>query len=471
MKKTKIFLMTLSLVLVFSVAFLVINAMTRESDELKPSEGLTYHLSSDGTFYIVSDYNHQLRDVDLVIPEEYNGLPVKEIANDAFADRVWLKSVYIPKSIVKIGHGAFGRSGLTKVYFNAENCQDFDSRNWVFYPDDEGLMSMDIVIGKDVKKIPNRLFFPLDTVPTLNPIINSITFEENSQLTEIGMYAFYNIDDTKSITFPASLKKIGKYAFYGNEYGNIVFNEGLEVIEEHAFDNSKKVKDITLPNSIVSVGKAAFRNCLLLQSVSSNSTSYTALAEHTFKYCTKLTTVNLPNVTEIKESAFEGCTSLASYDMPNIKKIGETAFRNCTGMTSITLDTNLESIGNYAFEGCTNVEEIVIKSNKLNDLEAANGAFYDCGKAKEGILVLVTGEVTSLPKRLFLSSSNSANLPNIKEVVINTQSLKLIDDYAFGYIEASVTYVGTKTMWSGVTVNVGNNCFGKVNCVKEWVGE
>ena len=469
MKKIKILIISLSLVLLCSFTFLIVNALA--TNKVEGSKGLTYHLSDDGTYYIVSDYNFGLSEADLVIPEEHKGLPVKEIANDAFADRTWLKSVYIPKTITKIGHGAFGRSGITKVYYNAENCQDFDSRNWVFYPDDKGDMNIDLVIGKDVKKIPNRLFFPLDTIPTLNPIINSITFEEGSQLEEIGIYAFYNIDEVAEITFPSSLKKIGKYAFYGNKFTNITFNEGLEVIEEHAFDNSKELTTLSLPNSIQNVGKAAFRNCLVLESVNCLSSAYTTVSADTFKYCGNLTDINLPNVTEINESAFESCTALTAYNMPNIKKIGKSAFRNCTGIVEITLDKNLETIENNAFEGCTKVEEIIFRSSKLNDLEAANAAFYNCGSESNGIKVVIEGEVTSVPKRLFLSSSNSANLPNITEIVINAQSLNLIDDYAFGYIEASVTYVGTKTMWGNVKVNLGNNCFSKVNCVKELAGE
>lgn len=469
MKRSKLIIVALSLFLILTASLIVINAMT--DDEIVGSEGLTYHLSDDGKFYIVSNYNNRLSDVNVVIPEEYKGLPVTEIANDAFAERKWIQSVYIPKTIKKIGHGAFSQTGLKKVYFNAENCQDFDSRNWVFYPESQGKMSIDVVIGKDVKKIPKRLFFPLDTIPTLNPKVTSITFEEGCQVDEIGDYAFYNISHVSNIVFPSSLRKIGKYAFYGNKFTEVIFNSGLEEINDHAFDNSKEIKSFSLPNSIIRVGKAAFRNCLLLESVQSTSSSYTTLEADTFKYCVNLKNIKLDKVNCIGESVFEGCTSLASYDMPNIKHIGDYAFKDCTGIKNIILDTNLETIGNHAFEGCTNVSDIVLKSKLLKDLEPANGTFYNCGANSEGVKVIVEGEVVSVPKRLFFASSNGANLPKITEIIINTSSLKTIDDYAFGYINASVTYVGTKTMWNGVSVNIGNNCFAKVNCVKEMAGE
>ena len=49
--------------------------------------GLRFALGDDETYYKVigiGDYN----DKDLVIPDEYNGLPVKEIAKKAFSDKV-----------------------------------------------------------------------------------------------------------------------------------------------------------------------------------------------------------------------------------------------------------------------------------------------------------------------------------------------------------------------------------------------
>ena len=464
MKKVKILILSLSLILVFSFSFMIVSVIA--SENVEGSKGLTYHLSDDKTYYIVSDYNYGLSEPNLVIPEEYKGLPVKEIANDGFAEKKWLKSVSIPKTIEKIGHGAFSQTGLETVYFNAVNCKDFDSRNWVFYPDSTGVAKINVIIGKDVEKIPSRLFYPLDTIPSLNPNVISISFEQGCKVSEIGDYAFYNLSNVDTIELPSSIKKVGKYAFYGNEFETITLNEGLEEIKEHAFDNSKKVKNIVLPNSIKTVGKAAFRNALLLEGVSSSSTTYKTVADDTFKYCVNLKDINLPNVTTIKESAFEACTAISSFDMPNIENIGDNAFKDCTNITKIILDTNLKSLGKYAFSGCTNVNEIILKSDKLNDLEPANGTFFNCGSNTNGIKVIIEGEVTKVAKRLFLSSSNSDNLPCIKQIIINSQKLTLIDDYAFAYINAEVTYVGTKTMWNNVEVKIGNNCFSQVMCVK-----
>ena len=74
----------------------------------RPTEGLEYILSDDGTYYICDGGNVK---GNIVIPSEYNGLPVKQISNSAFyGDRRGyrlLTSVVIPESIEHIDYNAF----------------------------------------------------------------------------------------------------------------------------------------------------------------------------------------------------------------------------------------------------------------------------------------------------------------------------------------------------------------------------
>ncbi len=84
---------------------------------IKISEGLLYTLSEDETYYIVSGIG-TCTDTDICIPSEYNGLPVKEIGDDAFKDCSSLTSITIPGTVTSIDKGAFvGCSSLTSVIF------------------------------------------------------------------------------------------------------------------------------------------------------------------------------------------------------------------------------------------------------------------------------------------------------------------------------------------------------------------
>lgn len=80
-------------------------------------------------------------------------------------------------------------------------------------------------------------------------------------VTEIGEGAF-SCSHMPSVRFPSTLKKIGKQAFcltFGlTNYSTITFPNGLEVIEDEAFDSCYFKNAIVLPASIKSIGKKAF---------------------------------------------------------------------------------------------------------------------------------------------------------------------------------------------------------------------
>jgi len=69
------------------------------------SQGAKYSLSADGTYYIVTDFDESVTEV--VIPTEFNGLPVKEIGDSAFKYCYDLTSIEIPNSVTSIGDWAF----------------------------------------------------------------------------------------------------------------------------------------------------------------------------------------------------------------------------------------------------------------------------------------------------------------------------------------------------------------------------
>lgn len=88
---------------------------------LLAKEELSFTISDDGSYYIVTGIG-TYKESAVVIPSEYNGLPVKEIANYAFRDCTQMTSVTIPASIVRIGYGAaYGCTNLTKVNIADKN--------------------------------------------------------------------------------------------------------------------------------------------------------------------------------------------------------------------------------------------------------------------------------------------------------------------------------------------------------------
>ncbi len=121
----KVLSLILSAVMLLSLVPLTVFSVSAVTD----SQGVKYTLSDDGTYYIVSSFDETTNEV--VIPAEFNGLPIKEIGSYAFEDCDSLTSIVIPDSVTSIGEGAFEYCDrLTDIYCEAESQPDGWSDYW-----------------------------------------------------------------------------------------------------------------------------------------------------------------------------------------------------------------------------------------------------------------------------------------------------------------------------------------------------
>ena len=192
---------------------------------------------------------------------------------------------------------------------------------------------------------------------------------DGKTVTKIGVSAFEDCTNFKSITIPDSVTEIGWNAFSG----------------------CKRLISITIPDSVTWIGSCAFQDCARLTSITLPD-GVTSIGVHAFSGCTSLTSITIPDgVTSIGWGAFDGCESLTSITIPDsVTEIGDRAFWGCISLTSITIPDSVTEIGDRAFWGCISLTSITIPDSVT---EISDSAFYDCWNL---ISITIPNSVTSI---------------------------------------------------------------------------
>jgi len=186
-------------------------------------------------------------------------------------------------------------------------------------------------------------------------------------------------------------------------------NKTLSVISINAgtFKNCTDLTSVTIPNSVTTINHTVFYDCTSLTSVIIPN-SVTAIGESAFYGCAGLTSVIIPNsVTAIGESAFYGCAGLTSVDIPNsVTKLYDDTFKGCTGLTSVTIPNSITEINRDTFAGCTGLTSVEIP----NSVTYLNG-FSGCTSLTS---VTIPNSITEIGESAFegCTSLTSVTIPN-----------------------------------------------------------
>lgn len=365
-----------------------------------PDGNINFQLSSNGNYYIVKGFSAPLPTLTgtdrytLNIPEEYNGLPVKEIniplsssSTAAGAGRTpqWLASggvatqrgacsqvtsVIVPKSVDKISEGAFN---------SFENVTEYVLP---FIGTERGNTAATAGYRSSIYGIFGDNSFPAQVNLNFDVTTNGAKTEIDDLPNGSGMIPWYDTLGTsidhgdggsgsstpataKNVVVPGKVRKItitdeysvANHAFFmllPLEELSISFSsnipstvEGANSIGERAFDTAANLVTAYLPDSIGTLRAGAFCQCYDLKTVLPQS--------RVAAYESNSLVGTAANNQVIAD---EGIAFLPLDGNTNAT-IPDDTFYNCLNIANVVISTEVKSIGRYAFAGCSSVARVM----------------------------------------------------------------------------------------------------------------
>ena len=303
-----------------------------------------------------------LKEVESVVDGVY------AIPASAFVDKKSLVKCVLPDRLERIEHKAFestslagtlllpeglkfvsgfSRTNITNVIFptTLEEIGGSDVTKHAFY-ECKSLMC-EISFPASLRKIGTYAFFR-------SALSGNITLPD--ALEDIGDYAFADCSALSgSLAIPNKIKKISHSAFANCGFtGTLTFSPGLEEIGSLAFSGTKFKGELNIPSSVLIIGSSAFsrttfNGALVLPK------ELISLGSSAFNACWRLSgVVEIPeNIISVPQSVFSGCTGLEGIKLhKDIEVIEASAFNNCTGVYSIVCEAkNPPTINVNSFNG------------------------------------------------------------------------------------------------------------------------
>lgn len=148
-----------------------------------------------------------------------------------------------------------------------------------------------------------------------------------------------------------------------------------------------------------------------------------------------LVEASLPMLDAVPSNCFSGCTKLTSVDMPNIKSIGYMAFAS-SGLNEFTISPSVTQVDERAFDSCTGLKKFTIEYSEtplLTDYSSAYQSYsYSSFVNGSGLETLYIDRDLEMihPNYAKRLSFNKNNTPSLKTVIIG-ENVRSLAGYSF----------------------------------------
>ena len=301
--------------------------------------------STSGNEYVTSDIIHKLY-------ETAKGILDEEALNEVEESQVSLQgSLVVPKAygdeidwLQSKFHDLHITAGDRYIRFEDPEVQRIcvNVQNW---GDGTGCTEDDLYA---INTVSGSVFGGNTSITTFN----ELQYFKPTAFNQMGLLR--GCSSLTEVTLPSGTPYIGQDMFY--QCSNLVtINNTESVTRIQGLCSCSKLVSINTPN-LTSVGNYGCSGCTLLSTI--DTSNVTSIGNAGFQNCSSLTNVDLSSCTSIGSNAFNGCTQLTSVDLSNCSSLPGypgNAFSNCTSLTTVTGLSNIPDMGYSTFRGCTSL--------------------------------------------------------------------------------------------------------------------
>lgn len=354
----------LNLVLCLALIVTTVTAFTACSDEDSSSTskdlGFVYELvdGEDGAedYLKITGYNVSDEVAELVSREDYANEKVKAVSK-----------IEIPSDKVE-----YKRNGEVVGTYLVKEIAEAAFSNMLFIKE--------VVIPSNVETVGSGCLSGVSNLEKLTVSFVGNKKENNVNSAKTLGYLFGSSESTGTVSATVNYNSTGSITCYVPEnLKTVVVTDGA--ISDYAFNGMSTIEEVVLPAGTVKIGKYAFANCTSLWKIDLSKVE--EIGEAAFSGCTTLVKADLAKAKVIGDSAFSGCTLLfysvngSSYTAAaTITSIGKNAFKGCTALETVDLSalTANAKVDEYAFGGLTSLTSVKLSSSAKYGKLVFNGA-------------------------------------------------------------------------------------------------
>lgn len=388
--------------------------------------GITYTINQNPSEslqgFVTISSGKDFKGKTLNIPQKviYQGkfYTVEAIAPYAFYQNNNIENVVISNTVKNIGSFAFTDCQNLKAIDVITGGNKYKSLNGVLFN-----VSMDTLIAYPSGKADKQYNLPNN----VNKIEQGAFYNNkylqyfiaNSDLQEIGAYAFSNSQSLKEVSGIVKLKTLGDFAFANSSIENIYLSTYLENMGKATFYNSN-IKSIEIPYKIKTLPEYTFYNCKNLKNVvfkdGLNVIDNFAFANSSIESFSAPISLNT-----IGFQSFANCKNLKNIKFnENLQTIKDETFLNNISLTNFTVTRDLKNIGNNAFYGCNNINKVATDNSRY--FEVSDNILYSLNKKelsyvppKREISYVNISKETETIKNDALNNATSVDTFNVDE--------------------------------------------------------